>query len=171
MKARTVLLMMVLLLPTLAWGQEKAVTESGRAVILNPDGTWEYWEYTNSAPLHFEQMSGEEFRATMPTRPVTMRVLGKLDDYYNYEFSNAQSLMWSVQLYTYDKKPLGHGYVKKESKPGQGLFSRLRDGEKHKMVIDVHYLPNQEGSSVFLISKVKKFGSWETKKTLQNERK
>ena len=162
MKHRIIVCAALLLPPISAFGQIDAVTEDGRAVVLKTDGTWSYADGTESGTPQFQQMSPEEFHATHPTKPVTFRALVKLDDYYNYDFSGKENVMWSVQVHTYDEKSLGNGYVKKESKLGRFLFAKLRDGKWHKAVVDLRYLPNQEDSGGFLISNLRSFDAWDS---------
>ncbi|MBI2441564.1 MAG: hypothetical protein HYV35_09350 [Lentisphaerae bacterium] len=115
-------------------------------------------------------VSPEEFRATRPTTPVRFRVLAKLDDYYNYEFRDAQDFAWSIALTDGGEKNIGHGYAKKNTAMGQYLFKKLKDGKKHPIVVEVQCLPNASDGSVFLITGVVNLDGWwfgETEKVAQ----
>ena len=112
-------------------------------------------------------MSPEEFRATRPTRLVRFRVLAKLDDYYNFEFSGAQNTAYSIAMTVAGGADIGHGYVKKNDTMGQELFGKLKDGRKHKVVVDVQCLPNARDGSVFLITKVVSLDGWWIDDTVQ----
>lgn len=105
-------------------------------------------------------MSPEEFRATRPTTAVRFRVFAKLDDYYNYEFSDAQEIAYSIAISDGGGKDIGHGYAKRNDKSGQALFGKLKDGRKHPIVVDVQCLPNARDGSVFLITKVVNLDDW-----------
>jgi hypothetical protein len=115
-------------------------------------------------------VSPEEFRATKPIKPVRFRVSAKLDDYYNFEFGDAQNVSWSIALTDGGDENIGHGYAKKNTATGQDLFKKLKDGKKHPMVVEVQCLPNASDGSVFLITRVVNLDGWwfeETEKSVQ----
>jgi len=107
----------------------------------------------------FNRMSAAEFHATRPTTPVQFRVLGKLSDYYNYEFKKAKNEFWSVSI-SDGEQNYGTGYIAKNSTTGDRLFKTLKDGKKHELIVDLVYLPNTESADLFLIAQVVSVDSW-----------
>ncbi|MBM4028686.1 MAG: hypothetical protein FJ280_25305 [Planctomycetes bacterium] len=144
----------------IAYPDQQAITRDKKLVTLHDDGTWEYASAATPAEETYAQMSAEEFRATKPTTPILMRVWGKLDDYYNYEFGTADKVAWSIRVSDYKGSALGHGYLKKDTDAGKQVFNILRDGKEHKMVVEINCLPRAENGSVFVISSVKALDRW-----------
>ncbi len=108
----------------------------------------------------FNPVTENEFRATKPVSPVRFRALATLDDYYNYEFSNAKNIAYCIKFSNGDGGFIGYGYIAKNTSVGQKLFQILEDGTSHPMVVELQYLPDAEHSHHFLISAVISFSGW-----------
>ena len=92
------------------------------------------WE----ASAGYNEMPWNTFMASRPTKPVAMRVEAVLDDYYNWDFMRASASHYSIRF----PDTHIHGYVRKDSPLGKRLFNILKDGDKHKLVLSLRYLPN-----------------------------
>ena len=119
------------------------------------DGYRVDWETS----IGYNSVSTEEFRATKPTTPVRLRVEAKLDDYYNYDFSNCKYSHWSIALES-NGANFGNGYVGKNTAMGQDLFKTLKDGNTHKMILEVKCPENAENGAFCHITKVIKIDGW-----------
>lgn len=108
----------------------------------------------------YNLVSPEEFRATLPTSPVRFSAYATLGDFYNYEFSDSQIDTWSMNLVESSGKEIGYGYARKSTPMGQKLFQLLKDGKKHRIVVQLQYLPKAQSSYHFLISEVINFDGW-----------
>ncbi len=106
------------------------------------DGMKIDWE----AAVGYNEMSWNAFKASRPTKPVTMRAVAILDDYYIFAFRNAERTHYSIRF------PLEgvNGYVRKDSRLGKRLFDTLKDGEEHNLVLSIHFLPNSRGFVVLI---------------------
>ena len=103
------------------------------------------WE----AVIGYNEMSWNAFKASRPTKPVTMRVEAVLSDYYNYAFASAERSHYSIRFGLEGVS----GYVRKDSRLGKRLFDILKDGEEHRLILSIHFLPNSSGN-VTLIDKI-----------------
>ena len=112
------------------------------------------------ASTGYNRTSVEEFLATRPTTPVRMCVLAKLSDYYNFEFTDAKDIAWSIGISDSRGKMLGYGFAEKKTPRGERLLSTLRDGKEHQLVVDIQCLPNASDASVFVISNLLAVDSW-----------
>lgn len=127
-------------------------------VVKTSDGYKIDWKHS----VGYNAVSPEVFRATKPIDLVRMHVYGQLDDYYNFEFDRPwiRKAYWSIQIKSSDKRSVGHGYIKKDSKAGQALFKALTDGAPHKLTVSLKYHANAESSSVFVIDGVHSIDDW-----------
>ena len=112
------------------------------------------------ASVGFNTISPASFRATKPLAPVRFRAIANLADYYNFDFFGRQDVFWSVRLEDTNRTDIGHGYVRKDGPDGYKLFQCLKDGQGHRVVVDLHYTPWSEDPSVFMISRVVATDSW-----------
>ena len=115
------------------------------------------WEIT----VGYNPTSIKMLQATKPTTPVRLRLLAKIDDYWNYNASqNARESYWSIMLNGADVD-LGHGYVEKNTEIGQRISKILEDGNKHKMVLEVKFI-SSSSSSIYclLITKIVTLDGW-----------
>jgi hypothetical protein len=110
----------------------------------------------------FNQIAPNVFRATKPTVSTKLRVYGTLADYFNFEFMDEDTRCWSIRITNYEGHTVyGHGYIFKSSLGGKTLFSVLKDGKSHKLVLSVSCLPNARDASVFVIDQVHSVDSWD----------
>lgn len=114
------------------------------------------WESSSG----YNKIKPAEFKVSKPTNPVRVRVLARLDDYYNYEFLNSRNVAYSVNMVDIDQQHYGHGYIQKNSSVGKKIFNALKDGAWHYMVFDIKSLEDGRSGSVFLIHDIVKVDSW-----------
>ena len=107
------------------------------------DGMKINWEATAG----YNELSWNTFKASRPTKPVTMRVEAVLDDYYNYAFANAERTHYSIRF----RLERVSGYVRKDSRLGRRIFDILKDGEEHNLILKIRFLPNSSGPTDILI--------------------
>lgn len=111
------------------------------------------WE----ASMGINPMTLIAFKVTKPSRPQVFRLIGRLSDYYNYEFQEAKSYYYSIRLQESSTKG-GYedmtGYVQKHSKDGEFLFNLMSDGAEHPVAVELRYLPNNQSPSVAVINRV-----------------
>ena len=108
----------------------------------------------------FNPVTEEEFQATKPTSPVRFRALAKLYDAYLCEFTALKDVTYCIIIKSGDDNNIGFGYIAKETSTGQKLFSILKDGESHQMVVDLQYLPNAQDRRCFVITDVINYKGW-----------
>ena len=99
------------------------------------------------------------FHATRPQGPTVLKALARLDDYFNYEFStssnpNVEKEYWSIRLVDADNNNIGNGYIRKNAR-GEALFSLLKDGISHPVIVRVRYPPNSQDSGIFILDDFK----------------
>jgi len=100
------------------------------------------------------------FEASKPTARVKLRAYAQLTDYYNFEFSDSGNEFWSIELEENDtRKTFGHGYINKNSIMGKQLYELLKDGNKHKVFVEVQF-PNNASGDCFYITRLIKSDSW-----------
>ena len=114
------------------------------------------WE----ASTGFNSTTVEEFMAARSITPVRMRLFGKLSDFYNHEFRDANSIAWSIELSDYNHPHFGWGYILKNTDDGARLFKALKDGRYHKIIAEVSYLPNAQSPKLFSISRLVALDTW-----------
>jgi hypothetical protein len=94
------------------------------------------------------------YKATMPTEKSSFVMVGKLSDYYNYEFSEGKAAYYSIRLCDADEFKYGmcagegelNGYIKKTD--AKALFSVLKDGKSHLMNVVIVYPSSKEDSGI-----------------------
>lgn len=90
----------------------------------------------------YNPVSIPAFRAQHALRkPSLFRVIAKLDDYYNYEFSDARETHYSISLKD-DYSESISGYIPRSSPDGQKLFDTLKDGKSRAVIVELAYLSN-----------------------------
>jgi len=114
------------------------------------------WE----SSIGYNKITATEFKLTKPIKPVRIRVLAELVDYYNFEFANASDTMYSILMRDKDGFTYGHGYVSKDSKTGSKIFKALKNGGGHYMVFDIRSLENGRDGSHFLVEDLVSVDSW-----------
>ncbi|MBX7207541.1 MAG: hypothetical protein K1X78_04495 [Verrucomicrobiaceae bacterium] len=90
-----------------------------------PEGLRLDWE----SFVGFSGKEMKEFRATRSTQPTVFRVLAVSDDYYNFEFAEAEKLL-SVRLYNPAGDDYVHGYCARDSAEGRKLVQVLGDSSR-----------------------------------------
>jgi hypothetical protein len=100
--------------------------------------------------VKYNPMTLAAYQAQLPTDPVTFRMNGKLSDYFNFEFSEAELTNYSIQLTEPDNQYI-HGYVQKSSADGKRLFDLLKDDKDHEIMVSVAYPSTKQSSSVVQI--------------------
>lgn len=104
------------------------------------------------------------FQVEKPTASKRFLVYGKLGSYYNYEFKGKENKYWNVKLSVSDGKgsTKGHfsGYFLRSSSQSNKLLDLLKDQEKHKLVVDLSYLPESRSKDCVLIDDIVSFDTW-----------
>ena len=85
-------------------------------------------------------------------KPVTFLAYGELCNYFNYEFRNFQSNLYCIELKEKNFSTTIYGYVGKTTPLGQELFSVLKNGESHAMIIELVYFNNSSKNDGAVIS-------------------
>ncbi len=111
------------------------------------------WKVDWKCSKGYSAMSLAEYKATQPTKPLTFRILGMLDDYYNYDFANAKKTHYSVRLNKPDDANSIHGYMLKTAKGAEQLFNVLKDGKGHYIIVEFRYPNGSRDSSVTEITR------------------
>ncbi|HYV35126.1 MAG TPA: hypothetical protein VE988_05445 [Gemmataceae bacterium] len=84
-------------------------------------------------------------RANFPDKPVKIRVLAKIGDYYNFEYQNAKNTHFNVSLRDPKQGNLP-GYVAKTAEEGKRLYELLKDGKDHELIVEITALGPGGGS-------------------------
>lgn len=114
---------------------------------------WEAFVGYNPTPL-------KVFMAERPDSAFVFRVECELADYYNFAFSGAKDTHLSVSLREYNPNSFAHGYVSKDSPDGKRIHQLLRDGQRHKLTLELRHvgpdgiLIDRAGSSVVSITRL-----------------
>ena len=108
------------------------------------------WEPTTLYnPITFTKL-----KALMPTEAYEMRVLAKLDTYYNYEYRDAQNTCLSILLRDPRTEEMIHGYLGKQTDDASSVIDLLQDGQWHYMVVKIQYNPVAVSPSIIRIADV-----------------
>lgn len=94
-------------------------------------------------------LSVAAFHALKPTDVKVFLTKAKLDDYFNYEFREAESICWSIRLETIDGETIGNGYILKKKERATSLFMLLADGKWHPIIARLKYTDIAESSGCF----------------------
>lgn len=104
------------------------------------DGLKINWEATAG----YNEPSWKAFEVSRPTNPIAMRVEAVLENHYSaFSTDFAETTHYSI-LFGF----VTFGYARKDSRLGKRLFNILKDGERHNLVLSIHYLsnhPNKHG--------------------------
>ncbi len=114
--------------------------------IINDRNTTYYWisETANGLKIDWEAsvgynpISAAAYKASRPTTPIRLRVIGQLKDYYNFEFTNRKKWL-SINLQDKNGDLDLTGYVDRASDSGHALYERLKDGEPTYLMLDLRY--------------------------------
>ena len=117
------------------------------------------WKIDWEASVGYNATTPAAFLAQRPTTPVRFRVWAELSDYYNYAFMNGQKQWYSVALSDDGDKELPTGYIAKNSDSGQRVFDLLKDGRKHRMVVDIAFPSDSIEGNVVNLDAVS-FDTW-----------
>ena len=106
-------------------------------------------------PLAPTGISPAMFKADINSLPVVVAAVTKIDDYYNYEFSDLRKYYWSVRVEAqtgnkYETECFT-GYVYKDSEMGKRIREFLQDGKKHAALVKLAHPKNAESSDCCLI--------------------
>ena len=110
------------------------------------------WKIDWKCSVGYSAMSLAEYKATQPTKALVFRLLGTLDDYYNFEFRDAKKTHYSVNLRSREGGTI-HGYMLKTAKTAESLFTALKDGEEHHINVELRYREGSQDSSVTEITR------------------
>lgn len=113
------------------------------------------WKIHWEASVGYNEMNLVEFKAVRPSTPITFRLIASLDDYYNYEFSNAQKDYYSIYLYDNQTQESFYVYVEKESPDGEAIFNALKSGVSKQIQLSM-YIPEdfRPGGDVALLNQL-----------------
>ena len=146
--------------PEVIWGKKKNALggeytdKSTYCVGKTPDG----WKVDWRCSKGYNPVAAKTFQAQhTPRQPVIFRVQATIDDYYNFDFSNAKDTHYSVKMEIYGEQRDTvwlHGYIPKTSPDGQKLFSALKDGRTHPALIEVAYPLRSRSTGVVDITRL-----------------
>ena len=114
------------------------------------DGYKILWEPT----AMYNPISFTRLKATMPKGSYQMRVIAKMDDYYNWEYLYMDNSHYSIQLWEIGGDESIHGYIEKKSSSGKILLELLGDGGQKFITLELQYNKNPEHSSCININKL-----------------
>lgn len=82
----------------------------------------------------------------------------RIDDYYNYEFNDCEDTHWSVRIHAKYKgvSETFSGYIQKNTKEGEYIYSILKDGESHNLNLTIRYPKTKRSSSIVQILSINK---------------
>ena len=136
-------------------GKFKAGTKFKIVVVDN-----EHVVANSAKTTNVKYIAPKTFKATAaPKRMAKLLCRCKLDDYYNYEWSDCEKTHWSIELYAYtddqSDSELFSGFVEKKSALGKKIFSVLEDGKEHWANMVLQYQLAEGTSAVKIIDFVK----------------
>lgn len=104
------------------------------------------------------------FQIEKPTTSKRFLAYGELATYYHYEFKGKEKAYWNIYLYASDgkgsTKGTFFGYLLRSSSQSDELIALLKDQEKHKLVVDLSYLPESRSKNCVLIDRIVSFDTW-----------
>ncbi len=109
---------------------------SGRRVKCYVRKVESQWLVDWPATVGLNSITLKAFKATAPNQRTTLRVAAQLDDYFNYQYTDAKPTHFSIKLKDYRGDYI-HGYVQKGSKLGKYLYELLQDGTGHQITVAV----------------------------------
>jgi hypothetical protein len=97
------------------------------------------------AQLQKEELQEEQpdmtlaaYLAQRPAAPKKIAAACKLDSYYNFAYGNAARTHYSIRLTEFRPSvAFGHAWVAKDSEAGRKVFEVLRDGQEHRLIVEV----------------------------------
>jgi hypothetical protein len=119
-------------------------------VTKTNDGLKVDWE----ASTEYSAITWAAFQAQMPTEASWFRFYATLDNYYNYEFSQARSTSYSIKMGSNaNPRLLMHAFVDKNSSTGKRLFEVLKDGDSHPIRAALRFLPNSKSNDCVVMER------------------
>ena len=107
------------------------------------------------------EMTWAELAEKKPTKPVKLRVLASSGNYYNNNFSDEYK--WrAVTLENPNEEDVIYGYVEHNSAIEHLMFN-FGNANKQNLIIEAHFLPNEESGNQLIIKKVVQEGWLERK--------
>lgn len=90
------------------------------------------WE----ASIGYNKSSIKTLKATLSRIPTTFRVFAELDNFYTHNSKYKQNTHWNVKVYNRNYDVI-LCYILKSSSSGKKIFDILKDGKKHKLIIEL----------------------------------
>ncbi|MGE3757615.1 MAG: hypothetical protein AB7H97_07660 [Pseudobdellovibrionaceae bacterium] len=122
------------------------------------DAAWYSLQLTSSgfkidweASVSYNPMTFKAMQAQKPTDPQKFRVFAELANYYNYEFRDSDSYLYSIRLHEPETYESVYGYIKRDSPDGKRLYEILKDGQKHPVILNVRYHPYASQNNLVII--------------------
>jgi hypothetical protein len=75
-----------------------------------------------------------------PDKSVNLRVECEIDTYFNFEYLNSKETHYSIKVMEQYPLSVAHGYILKSSEQGEKLFKILKDGNRHKLILEVEFV-------------------------------
>jgi hypothetical protein len=101
----------------------------GESLLIDWDATMGWW------PIAFKT-----FKALGATKPITVRVVASLSDYFNYGYDDGDYV--SVELGHINGGRI-HGYIHRGHKDFQSLVNHLYDGTDHRIMLEILAVKNE----------------------------
>jgi hypothetical protein len=106
----------------------------------------------------YNSISMKAFKATLNTVPTAFRVHATIGNSYYFNYGDASSTHWNVQVDNDDDRISGC-YISKNSAEGKKLYEILKDGKKHKLILEIKIDSSSDNSgNTAIITKVVKEG-------------
>lgn len=108
-----------------------------------PDGLKIDWR----SSMGYNPVSLPAFMAQRTTTPRLFRLWAELQNYYNFEYSNAERTHVSVNLRDKEGKSIA-GYIRRDAPTAPALLDILKDGKRHAVILELQYMPDSRDASV-----------------------
>jgi hypothetical protein len=125
--------------------------------IKKVDGEWKInWE----ASIPYNEVSLIEFNTNRSSTPIDFRGLMRLSDYYNYDYMDAQSEYYSIQINEPYSNEYFYAYIEKTSPEAEEIFKYLKDGQLKPMILSIFIPENFEPNGNVAVIKELVSKSW-----------
>ncbi|MEM8953281.1 MAG: hypothetical protein AAGD22_03930 [Verrucomicrobiota bacterium] len=99
------------------------------------------------------EMSWDDFKQTRPPDPTLFRIVAMANDYYNYEFDDAET--WAgYSILDGQGNPQLYGFVRRDSAEYEGILTALNETQSAWLVVRLKFPENAQSNSCVEITDV-----------------
>lgn len=98
------------------------------------------------ATVGYNVMPMNTFKANLSPVATEMRVNAKLGNYFNFNYIEAQSTHWNIDINDVAYNGIVGCYISKKSAEGKKLYDLLKDGKTHPIIVEVVIDSSQDNS-------------------------